>query len=151
MPLTIRQATPADAAVVVEFNRRMAQETEGKHLDADVLGRGVAAALADPGKSRYFLAEEEGVVLGQLGLTYEWSDWRNGWFWWIQSVYVRREARRRGVFRLLYEHVRDEARRDSQVIGLRLYVEEHNQAAQATYQRLGMSRAGYFILEQYPL
>jgi GNAT superfamily N-acetyltransferase len=111
----------------------------------------VAAGLADPGKALYFLAEQDGQVLGQLMLTREWSDWRNGWFWWVQSVYVRPECRRRGVFRRLFGHVEQLARRDSEVIGLRLYVDNSNRAAQETYARLGMRPAGYFVLEKYPL
>jgi ribosomal protein S18 acetylase RimI-like enzyme len=151
MPLAIRRATPADAPVVVEFNRRLAEETEGVVLDLALLRAGVASALADPAKTLYFVAEDEGVVVGQLALTYEWSDWRNGWIWWIQSVYVCAEARRRGVFRALYEHVHDLARRDPGVIGLRLYVEHENHAAQETYRRLGMERTRYLVLERCPL
>ena len=89
--------------------------------------------------------------MGQLGLTFEFSDWRNGWFWWIQSVYVRPEARRKGVFRSLYSYIEEQARRDPSVVGLRLYVEENNATAQQTYLQLGMTRTGYFVLEKYPL
>src|SRR5262245_46547470 len=105
MPPTVRRAEPSDAAAITEFNRLMALETEGKALDVAVLSSGVRAVLADPNKGRYFLAEDSGVVVGQLMITLEWSDWRDGWFWWIQSVYVRPEARRQGVFRSLYHHV----------------------------------------------
>jgi GNAT superfamily N-acetyltransferase len=151
MPLTIRRATPADAAVIAEFNRLLALESEGKALDAAVLAAGVAAGLADPRKALYFVAEEGGAVLGQTMVTFEWSDWRNGWVWWIQSVYVRADARRRGVFRALYEHVRRAAAADPDVIALRLYVERENHAAQQTYARLGMQRTGYVVLEEHPL
>lgn len=151
MPLSIRRASPADAAVVVEFNCLLAQESEGKTLDAAVVGRGVAAGLADPRKSVYFLAEEDGLAIGQIMFTTEWSDWRNGWFWWIQSVYVRPEARRRGVFRALFEHVDQAARADGDVIGLRLYVERDNQIAQDTYRRMGMDATAYLVFERYPL
>ncbi len=91
MPLSIRLATLPDAPVVAEFNRLLATETEGKTLEPAVLARGVAACLADPVKGIYYLAVEGGIVLGQIGLTYEWSDWRDAWFWWIQSVYVRKD------------------------------------------------------------
>src|SRR6185312_16284849 len=101
------------------------------------------AGLADPRKSVYFIAEEGGLPVGQIMYTTEWSDWRNGWFWWIQSVYIRHEARRRGVFRALFEQVLAAARADAEVIGLRLYVERENQVAQETYRRLGMEAAGY--------
>jgi GNAT superfamily N-acetyltransferase len=151
MPLAIRQATPADAAIVMEFNQRLAEESEGKTLDPAVLARGVAAGLDDPRKSVYFLAEDDGVALGQIMYTTEWSDWRNGWFWWIQSVYVRPEARRRGVFRALFEHLRKAAQADPEVIGLRLYVERQNHIAQQTYQRMGLTPAGYEVFERYPL
>jgi GNAT superfamily N-acetyltransferase len=151
MPPTVRRATPADAPVLVEYNREMALETEGKVLDPAVLTAGVAAVLADPHKGAYFVAELDGAVVGQLSVTTEWSDWRNGWLWWIQSVYVRADARRRGVFRALYEHVYQAAREDPQVIGLRLYVERDNRSAQETYLRLGMVWANYLILQRYPL
>ncbi len=151
MSLSIRRASPADAAVVGEFNRLLALESEGKTLDAVVLAAGVAAGLADPNKSVYFLAEEDGKAIGQIMYTLEWSDWRNGWFWWIQSVYVRAEARRRGVFRALFEHVEQAARAEGNVIGLRLYVEQANHVAQETYRRMGMEAAGYFVFQRYPL
>lgn len=151
MPPTVRSATPADAAVIIEFNRRLAQETEGKTLDGATLAAGVAAVLADPVRGRYYLAEDDGAPLAQLMITTEWSDWRNGWFWWIQSVYVREDARRRGLFRLLYEYVREQAQADGAVIGLRLYVEHANRPAQDAYRRLGLDATGYLLLERYPL
>jgi len=151
MPLAIRRATSCDLDVVVDFNRRLAEESEGKILDPAVLKAGVAQALADPNKALYFLAEDAGRVVGQTMITTEWSDWRNGWFWWIQSVYVRPEARRRGVFRALFEHISKAARQDSSVIGLRLYVDHQNHAAQDTYRSIGMIEAGYFVLEKHPL
>lgn len=151
MSLSIRRAGPADAAIVTEFNCLLAHESEGTTLDVAVVGPGVAAGLADPNKSVYFLAEEDGVAIGQIMFTTEWSDWRNGWFWWIQSVYVRPQARRRGIFRALFEHVHQAARADAEVIGLRLYVERENHIAQETYRRLGMDAAGYLVFERYPL
>jgi GNAT superfamily N-acetyltransferase len=151
MTLVIRRATLADAPTIVQFNMLLAQESEGKTLDPNVLGPGVAAALTDPNKGPYFVAEEEGQVLGVMQTTFEWSDWRNGWMWWLQSVYVRADARRRGVFRALFEHVQECARREPAVIGLRLYVERANQRAQETYRRLGMEATGYLVFEKYPL
>jgi ribosomal protein S18 acetylase RimI-like enzyme len=151
MSIAIRRARSEDAAIIVEFNRRLAFETEGKELNLTVLRAGVAAALADPSRAWYFLAEDEGQVLGQLMITFEWSDWRNGCIWWIQSVYVRGEARRRGVFRELYEHVLASARREPGIAGIRLYVENENQVAQKTYERLGMAPAGYIVMERCPL
>ena len=148
MPLTIRRATPDDAATIVEFNRRLAEESEGKILDLAVLGAGVAGALADPeNKGPYFLAVDGQTVLGQMQITYEWSDWRNGWAWWIQGVYVRAGARRRGIFRALYEHVYQLAKQNPEVIALRLYVDRNNQAAQQTYLRMGMEETNYLVME----
>jgi GNAT superfamily N-acetyltransferase len=152
MPLTIRPATPADASTIVEFNRCLAEESEGKILDLGIVTAGVAAALADPErKGPYFLAAEGDAVLGQMQITYEWSDWRNGWAWWIQGVYVRPENRRRGIFRALYEHVYRLAKQDSEVIALRLYVDRNNSAAQQTYLGMGMELMNYLLLEKYPL
>jgi ribosomal protein S18 acetylase RimI-like enzyme len=151
MPLSLRRAVPADAPTIVEFNRRLADETEGKALDPAILTAGVAAGLADEHKALYFIAEDNGDIVGQLMLTREWSDWRNGWMWWIQSVYVRADFRRRGVFRALYQHVLGLASADPGVIGLRLYVEHNNKVAQQTYLGLGMERTPYLILERFPL
>lgn len=150
MPIAIRQARPEDAAAIAEFNRLLAWDTEGKTLDAERLRRGVEAMLADPHKGWYFVAEDAGQVVGQLAVTFEWSDWRNGWFWWIQSVYVAASARRRGVLRSLFQHVEASAKSAGDVIGLRLYVEENNRDAQEVYRRLGWTPAGYHVLECDP-
>src|ERR1700688_605361 len=128
MNVIIRPARVTDANVICEFNRRMALETEDKELDLSLMMPGVAAMLADPHKGQYFVAEADGQVVGQLGVTCEWSDWRNGNFWWIQSVYVVESARRHCVFTKLYEHLLAEAR-TAGVIGVRLYVEHDNGAA----------------------
>jgi ribosomal protein S18 acetylase RimI-like enzyme len=151
MSVVIRRATLADIPVLVEYNCRLAHESEGLTLDREAVTAGVRNGLADPAKAAYFVAEEDGAILGQTMFTTEWSDWRNGWVWWIQSVYVRPEARRRGVYRALYEHVHELARRDPAVIGLRLYVEQENHAAQQTYRRLGMQQTSYLVFERYPL
>src|SRR5260370_6789078 len=105
MPIRVRDAVLADAEAIIDFNRLLALESEGKRLDRELLAPGVRACLVDPVKGRYCLAQEDGALLGQIGISYEWSDWRNGWFWWIQSVYVRPQARRRRVFRALFEHI----------------------------------------------
>jgi GNAT superfamily N-acetyltransferase len=152
--LVIREATAADAPVIVDFNSRMAWETEHKRLDPATLNAGVEAALRQPLYAKYFVAEltePEGndgpVIVGQLMLTYEWSDWRNGLFWWVQSVYVRKESRRGGVFRMLLGHVEGLARSSPDCCGLRLYVEHENQAAIATYRRLGFVPSGHLLYE----
>ena len=120
MSLTIRRATPSDVDVVVRFNAALAFESEGKTLDEPVLRLGVKAALADPNKGFYTLAEFNGSIVGQVLITFEWSDWRNGWYWWIQSVYVVEEARRQGVFRSIFLHLKEQALADPTVMGLRL-------------------------------
>ena len=152
----IRGAEAADAALLVRWARSMALETEHKQLDAATVEAGVAAGLSDPLKARYFIAMQDaplagretiGSAIGTLMLTREWSDWRNGDWWWIQSVYVDPAHRRQGVFAALYRHVEALARNAPGVIGLRLYVERENARAQATYAALGMSDAGYRIFE----
>jgi ribosomal protein S18 acetylase RimI-like enzyme len=147
MNLTIRPATASDADFLANGNAAMALETEHKRLDPSVVGAGVRAALADSSKGRYFVAEVNGVRVGQLMFTYEWSDWRNGTFWWIQSVYVLPAARRGGVFRGLFRHVEQLAAQDPSVCGIRLYVERENIRAQATYRHCGLQDAGYAVME----
>ena len=144
----VRSATLEDLPTIVEFNRRLAWETEAITLSDEVLTLGVRAALLDPQKARYFVAEIDRQVVGQLMHTREWSDWRNGDIWWLQSVYVHEDFRRTGVFRALVEHLRTEALASPEVVGLRLYVEEHNDRAAATYDRLGLPAAGYVVREQ---
>ena len=145
--MRIRLATPADAAVLIEFNGAMALETEGKNLLPDVIGAGVRGLLDNPVAGFYVLAETERVIAA-LMITKEWSDWRNGSFWWIQSVYVRPEARRQGVYRRLYRHVQEMAAKDPQVCGFRLYVERENNAAQSYYAALGMKETRYLVFEE---
>jgi len=147
MIITIRQATIADTPVVARFNSLMAAETENKMLDQTLLQKGVEAILSDPSKGIYFLAEADGAVVGQTMITYEWSDWRNGTFWWIQSVYVTQEGRGKGVFKSLYEYILSLARSRTDVCGLRLYVEENNTRARQTYERLGMKESHYRMYE----
>jgi ribosomal protein S18 acetylase RimI-like enzyme len=147
--MRVRPAEPRDADALVEGNVRMAQETEGLALDRAVTAAGVRAALADPARGRYFVVEAEAVVVGQLMITLEWSDWRNGWYWWIQSVWVHPAHRGRGVYRALHEHVVAAARREG-VRSVRLYVERENQRARAVYEALGMLRSHYELYELEP-
>lgn len=144
----IRRAGPADASVLAAFNQAMALETENKTLPDAVIHAGTQGLLDQPQYGFYVLAEADGVVVGSLMITFEWSDWRNGLFWWVQSVYVRPEFRRRGVYRALYNWVRDEARRLPQVVGLRLYVDDDNAGAQRTYEALGMTPCHYRLYEE---
>ncbi len=147
MELKIREAVLADAPVVADFNLRVAAESEGLHLDAACVRAGTEALLKDPTKGLYYVAESDGAVAGQLMITYEWSDWRNGNIWWIQSVYVKPEFRRAGVFRTLFNHVRTLARTREDVCSLRLYVHAENARARQSYERLGMTRTQYQIFE----
>lgn len=144
----VRAAAPRDAADIARFNAAMALETEHKALDPATLRAGVDAVLADPRHGFYLVAECDGAVAGCLMITYEWSDWRNGQWWWLQSVYVPPESRRRGVFRALYAEVERRLGENADAIGLRLYVERDNAHAQRTYQALGMHETGYLIYEK---
>ncbi|HEX8618546.1 MAG TPA: GNAT family N-acetyltransferase [Thermoanaerobaculia bacterium] len=142
-----REATVDDAGAIVEFQLAMARETEELELDRAILSSGVAAVFADAARGRYFVAEEEGRVIASLMITYEWSDWRAGMVWWIQSVYVVPELRRRGVYAGLYNHVKTFVDADVAIRGIRLYVDERNKAAQEVYARLGMNGEHYRVFE----
>jgi len=144
--LAIRPGRTSDVDVIVEFNIRLARETEAMTLDRALVTAGTRAAVADEHKGRYFLAEVGGRVVGQLMLTHEWSDWRNGDIWWIQSVYVDAEYRGRGVFSAIYRHVKAEAKKAG-AIGMRLYIERENGSARKTYERLGMGVKHYDVME----
>ena len=145
---TIRSANLADIPFLVDSNAAMALETEHKVLDRNMLSRGTEAVFAEPRRGFYRIAERDGTRVGCLLVTFEWSDWRNGDWWWIQSVYVTAEARRSGVFRAMYADIEQQARATEGVVGLRLYVENENAAAQATYAALGMSDSGYRLLHR---
>ena len=145
--MNIRIANRADAAALIEFNQAMALETEGKQLDATILKRGVEAVFADEKKGFYAVAESKDKIVGGLMITFEWSDWRDKWFWWIQSVYVLPEFRGQGVYRRLYDFVTDKAAEQENVCGFRLYVEKENTAAQNVYEKLGMEKSHYLMFE----
>ena len=148
MTVIIRDATPDDCDIIATYNSLMSEETEGKPLHEDTIRAGVAALLADRSKGRYWLAVDGDTIIGQIMVTYEWSDWRNGMLWWIQSVYVARDRRRQGVFSALYHHVEQLAQASGNAAGLRLYVEQDNDRAQSTYESLGMSKTGYRIMQE---
>jgi GNAT superfamily N-acetyltransferase len=145
--LLIRDATRADIGFIVDSNAAMALETEHKTLDRALLVSGVSAVLERPERGFYLVAEEQQRPLGCLLITFEWSDWRNGLWWWLQSVYVVADARRHGVFRALYAEVERRAADATDVIGVRLYVERENRRAQATYTERGMSETPYRVYE----
>lgn len=145
--IQVRDATVDDIPTIAAFNTAIASETENHELDQDLIHAGVTTLLADGSKGRYWLAEIGGQIAGQIMVTYEFSDWRNGTMWWIQSVYVHAEHRRKGVFSALYRHVESLARGDGQAAGIRLYVDESNRRAQNTYRSLGMRMRDYRIME----
>ncbi len=145
MQIHYRGGRRDDANAIVDFQQAMARETEEVTLDRDVVTRGVKAVFDDPSRGRYFVAEAEGRVVASLLITYEWSDWRNGVVWWIQSVYVGPEYRKRGVYAGLYSHVKQTA--DASVKGIRLYVDRRNKPAQEVYRRLGMDGDHYLVFE----
>ena len=145
--ILVRRAVAADLDTLARFNAAMAVETEGKTLIADTLRAGVRAVLDNAALGFYLLAEIGGRPAGQLLITAEWSDWRNAWFWWIQSVYVAPEFRRRGVYRALEAEVRQQALAAGNICGLRLYVDRDNRAAQQVYVSLGMSLSHYDLYE----
>jgi len=147
MTIRIRDAAPADAGLIAEFNRLLAAESEDIPLDPDTVAAGVAALLGDPSLGCYWLAELDGQTVGQIMTTREWSDWRNGMLWWIQSVYVRPDARGRGVFSALYRHVERLARETPGICGLRLYVDDRNERARRIYEAMGMADGGYRVME----
>lgn len=145
--IKVRRATPEDAEFLVRGNAEMALETEHLSLDLDRLRDGVHAIFELPSRGVYFVAELDGRRAGQMLITYEWSDWRNGVFWWIQSVHVEKSSRRQGVFKAIYQHVENMANMSPGVCGLRLYVENSNNRAQNTYESVGMKRTVYQLFE----
>lgn len=148
LEIQIEQATLDDCEIITEFNIQLALETEEKSLDRELVRTGVIQSLGDQRGCCYFVARFEGRVIGQIMYTREWSDWRNGEFWWFQSVFVDAEFRRQGVFQQLSAHIEALAESNPDVVGLRLYVEKENEKAQATYHQLGFGFPGYQVMEK---
>jgi ribosomal protein S18 acetylase RimI-like enzyme len=146
--LAIRRATAADAAAISRFNQAMALETEGKSLIPELVDAGVRRLIGEPSLGFYVVASDGDAIVACLLITQEWSDWRNGLFWWIQSVFVETGYRRQGVYSSLYQHVQDLAAADPQVCGFRLYVEKDNVVAQQAYAALGMAATDYLVYEE---
>ncbi len=146
--MNIRFAQREDADALVEFNQAMALETEGKRLDRNILTKGVEAVFSDDKKGFYVVAEDEGTIVAGLMVTYEWSDWRNGWFWWIQSVYIPPEHRGKRIYSELYNFLKQRAAEAGDVCGFRLYAETENVHAQAVYKKLGMEAPRYVMFEE---
>ncbi len=147
MAISIRRGTASDAETIAGFNAALALESEKLSLDGARLLEGVRAVLRDASKGFYLVAELRGRPVGQMMITYEWSDWRNGLFWWIQSVYVEPDQRRAGVYTSLHQYVVEEAQRAGDVCGIRLYVEQENEIAQGVYRGLGMQKTVYDMFE----
>ena len=147
MTPNVRPAAPGDLDALVSFNAAMALETEGKTLDMELLRQGTKAVFDSPSRGVYLVAEAAGSVVGSLLVTYEWSDWRNAWFWWLQSVFVRPEWRRMGVYSAMHRWVLHAARSRPDICGVRLYVDRNNAAAMETYRSLGMGESHYNMFE----
>lgn len=144
----VRKATKTDLDTIIQFNINMAWETEEKELPRGKIEPGVYGLFEKPEYGFYIVAEKDGQIAGSLMITYEWSDWRNGLFWWIQSVYVPKQFRRQGVYRQMYEWVKEQSAGDKGVCGYRLYVEKENITAQKTYESLGMEQCIYYMYEE---
>ena len=146
--IIIRSASPDDISDIAQFNIAMAQETEERQLDPETIQSGVSGVIQNHAHGFYLIAERDQVAIGSLLITFEWSDWRNGTLWWIQSVYVKPEHRRTGVFKALYDVVIARARAAKSVRGIRLYVEQENLDAQSVYQKLSMQKTPYQMFER---
>jgi len=146
--MNIRIAHRNDTDALIEFNHAMAIETEGKRLSREILRPGVEAVFSDPGKGFYVVAADDVGIHGGLMVTYEWSDWRNAWFWWIQSVFIKPDARGQGLYRRMYDFVKERAREAGNVCGFRLYVENDNRHAMAVYDGVGMRASHYMMYEE---
>src|SRR5512133_4227797 len=144
--ISIRKATSDDAESIIDFQQKMAWETEHMTLVPEIINKGVNAVFADTTRGQYWVAEENGKIVASLLITYEWSDWRNSNVWWFQSVYVLPENRRTGIFRSMFQHIKNEGEKDG-IAGLRLYVETNNSPAQSTYEALGMTSLHYRMFE----
>ena len=145
--MNIRKALNKDIDVIARYNYNLAYETENKILDMNILTKGVEAIIKDENKGIYHVCEINGEVVGQIMYTFEWSDWRNGTFLWIQSAYVNKEFRGMGVFKALYKFIRDIADNDNNICGIRLYVEKENTIAKKTYKNIGRKEYNYYIYE----
>ena len=137
-----------DLAIIVEYNLALARETEDLVLDRQIVRPGVAALLANCSRGVYFVAEMNAKVVGQVMITYEWSDWRNGNFWWLQSVYVHKDFRSQGVLKSLFDHILAAAQEEKNVCGFRLYMDKNNVAARKVYARIGMEETNYEVFER---
>ena len=146
--ISIREGTISDATLISNFQQHMALETESKNLDKYTVLKGVEKVLASSDRGFYIIAEVASKVIGSLMVTFEWSDWRNGWFFWIQSVFVEQSYRRQGIYRLMHNEVINRCKESKDCCGIRLYVERDNINAQKVYKNLGMHETDYYLFEE---
>ena len=146
--IEIRPAVSTDVEIIAQFNIALCRETEGRELEPVTVTNGVRRFVTESKRGRYFVAEIDGQVVGQAAHTFEWSDWRNGEIWWIQSVYVHPHFRSKGVFRTLFTHIKELGEADVDCCGIRLYMERENETARESYRRLGFSETGYVVFER---
>lgn len=146
--IEIRQAVSSDVETIADYNIALCRETEGRDLDPATVTNGVRRFVTESKRGRYFVAEIDGQVVGQAAHTFEWSDWRNGEIWWIQSVYVHPDSRGKGVFRALFTHIKELGEADVDCCGIRLYMERENETARKSYRRLGFIETGYVVFER---
>ena len=145
--MTVRKATTKDIPTIILFQQKMAWETEGIHLDPSVLTEGVKNIFQDVNRGEYYVADENETVVGSLMTTYEWSDWRNGTVLWIQSVYIDKGHRGKGIYKKMYEHIQQIVKKSPDLRGIRLYVDKTNESAQCVYEKLGMNGEHYQVFE----
>lgn len=148
MAILIRKAERRDASIIAKFNIAMALETENKTLEPETIQAGVLSLFEQPQAGFYVVAEVDQEIAGCLMITFEWSDWRNGTFWWVQSVYVAPDFRRMGLYSTLYLSIKEMAKDEQNICGFRLYVDKDNVAAQKTYEKLGMEPMHYLMYEE---
>ncbi|HEY5919450.1 MAG TPA: GNAT family N-acetyltransferase [Chryseolinea sp.] len=145
--ITIQKALPNHIDILIDFQQRLAYESEGVRLDASTLREGMEAMFDDPAKGLYYIARDGNEVVGCHMITYEWSDWRNGMVWWLQSVYVKESHRKKGIFKMMYDNVISIIKKDPNLIGLRLYVGKSNERAMKVYSAMGMDGSHYTVYE----
>lgn len=143
----IRLATEEDSKEIIDFQLKMALESEGVKLNHDTLTDGVVAVFRDSQKGKYFVAEDSQKIVGSMLITYEWSDWRNQWVYWLQSVYIIPAYRGKGIFRLMYQQIKNQVEREKGVAGIRLYVDVSNKHAIGVYNSVEMDGDHYKVFE----
>ncbi|MBA4055827.1 MAG: GNAT family N-acetyltransferase [Marivirga sp.] len=145
--IQIQKAAPEHIDTLIEFQQRLAFESEGVNLHPDTLRSGMNAMFTDPSKGSYYIAQEDGLIVGCHSVTFEWSDWRNGMVWWLQSVYVRESHRKKGIFKMMYDNLINTIQHNPELIGLRLYVDKSNERAMKVYESMGMDGSHYTVYE----